>query len=1291
MLFRIKKRLIAVITYTCLVSSPGFTQADVLQKPDILPPTPEIAAFGKNIAIPMSYVSGTPQINIPIYSVRSGVVEVPISLSYNASGIRVEEVPTWVGLGWNLNAGGMITRTVRGRPDDTPDWGYMNPHPVWTLKYIDSAHCRCSEDSYTWYINEQLEAGFPDVEPDAYTFSVMGYSGEFYWHQDSAKFILVPFQNIQISGGLGNFVLTLPNGIRATFGCAGNDCEDATESGYTYSYVDGSIEAPTAITPQSNGWVLSELADPTGRKIEFFYSVERSINFSRGGERFGTTYSDLTNAMRRQSFIKQYNKRPMLQRISGELVDIYFKRSSSARLDMPDYWGGARALDTIVIKNKYGTEIRSFYFRYGYDVSPTYSTLGILGISEYAEEARRRLVLQSVTEKVGTDSLPPYEFTYHPTALPSRFSTSQDYWGYYNGRSNGVYLMPRIPDLSFNVAVPDYNEINGILPNYGSYLTTAGADRRIDSNFTQARILTKIKYPTGGETEYFYEQNNASNLYLNIYGGIEPPDMIEKAYTLSILSSPIPDSPPYPLSFTGTFSISRPATKVKIIPTLPTCTTYTDASCKLSVQIKSLPGMSVVASFATTSVLNIQLDEGSYQVEVVSTASSNDPPLNFSIGILWGERADTENFLVGGVRAKRIVSRDGLGGRIVRALDYSFPTGQSSGILEGCPVHTVLETGSSGLIFLRRYFSSNSVMPLTSDGRTVSYQFVTEYADSARTSFKTEYSFTAGQFNRDKFAKARLGIPLIHRNWQSGLLERKRSYERSAPGTYRLLEDEQYYFQYHRPLQYFAGLWGRFILQYDIASEWYLPDSSITIRYTYPNGIQTAMQTTSKTFYNGHFLPGKTRSYNSKGQIVISNTWYPGDFNNPSGYSIPALKASFIINVPIRHETSVNGKIVAGSVLKYSPQGQPIEGYNYENYTTADTTAHSVNTVTKTQHKLQRKIYYSANGTASLVEGVGSDKTAYLWNSSGTYPIAQVVNADTTLIAYTSFESDGHARWSVIGGIFQADQTAPTGKNGYALTGATITRNGLAAKTYIVSYWKRDFFGGTVSVNGSSATVGNSGDGWTYYQHKVTNPGSGTITVTGTAVIDELRLYPETAQMTSFSVEPLIGITSQCDANNNILKYEYDGLNRLSLVRNSKREIIKKICYNYAGQPIDCGVGSGAYWQAISTVCEQVEGVNTGNLLVTEKDMNPTSEGYGDTRTVTIEGGCVLPSCNPGSCAGDDKKCINGVCETGVRVNTGSVRLTQTTWRCYYHYVFSDNSISGSFDEIVGLGGCPLL
>ena len=57
---------------------------------------------------------------IPITSISSGNLVDNISLVYiSGNGIRVNESANDVGLGWKLQVGGSITRTIKGKRDDT--------------------------------------------------------------------------------------------------------------------------------------------------------------------------------------------------------------------------------------------------------------------------------------------------------------------------------------------------------------------------------------------------------------------------------------------------------------------------------------------------------------------------------------------------------------------------------------------------------------------------------------------------------------------------------------------------------------------------------------------------------------------------------------------------------------------------------------------------------------------------------------------------------------------------------------------------------------------------------------------------------------------------------------------------------------------------------------------------------------------------------------------------------------------------------------------------------------------
>lgn len=62
------------------------------QKYSVIPPSPEVSSLMKYIDVPVSYFTGQPQIDIPIYTLTEGAISVPISLSYKGGGIKQNEL-----------------------------------------------------------------------------------------------------------------------------------------------------------------------------------------------------------------------------------------------------------------------------------------------------------------------------------------------------------------------------------------------------------------------------------------------------------------------------------------------------------------------------------------------------------------------------------------------------------------------------------------------------------------------------------------------------------------------------------------------------------------------------------------------------------------------------------------------------------------------------------------------------------------------------------------------------------------------------------------------------------------------------------------------------------------------------------------------------------------------------------------------------------------------------------------------------------------------------------------------
>ena len=63
--------------------------------------------------------------------------------------------------------------------------------------------------------------------------------------------------------------------------------------------------------------------------------------------------------------------------------------------------------------------------------------------------------------------------------------------------------------------------------------------------------------------------------------------------------------------------------------------------------------------------------------------------------------------------------------------------------------------------------------------------------------------------------------------------------------------------------------------------------------------------------------------------------------------------------------------------------------------------------------------------------------------------------------------------------------------------------------------------------------------------------------------LNAIRTGFPTAQVTTYTYNPLIGITSITDPRGEILYYEYDEFNRLKLIKNSEGHLLTEQEYNY--------------------------------------------------------------------------------------------------------------------------------
>ncbi|HEY0654990.1 MAG TPA: hypothetical protein VGD65_17755, partial [Chryseosolibacter sp.] len=142
---------------------------------EVIPPSPEVATLGKFGAIPVGYYTGIPRISVPLYEIKNGSLKLPISLAYHAAGVKVEEVASSVGLLWSLQANGIISRSVRGLPDDISQWASQPKE-----KEIENIMLSGNQDQ----LARDVEKGEVDGEADIYTYNFGSHSGQFVYDQD---------------------------------------------------------------------------------------------------------------------------------------------------------------------------------------------------------------------------------------------------------------------------------------------------------------------------------------------------------------------------------------------------------------------------------------------------------------------------------------------------------------------------------------------------------------------------------------------------------------------------------------------------------------------------------------------------------------------------------------------------------------------------------------------------------------------------------------------------------------------------------------------------------------------------------------------------------------------------------------------------------------------------------------------------------------------------------------------------------------------------------------------------
>ncbi|MBD2769340.1 RHS repeat protein [Hymenobacter sp. BT664] len=220
---------------------------------------------------------------------------------------------------------------------------------------------------------------------------------------------------------------------------------------------------------------------------------------------------------------------------------------------------------------------------------------------------------------------------------------------------------------------------------------------------------------------------------------------------------------------------------------------------------------------------------------------------------------------------------------------------------------------------------------------------------------------------------------------------------------------------------------------------------------------------------------------------------------------------------------------------------------------------------------------YDALGNLQQAHRVNGSPTSVLWGYQSTQPLAETQGATTRQTAFTSFEPDAPGRFSYDPEQGLNHHRVPGGRTGqwaYRLDGnRAISRDSLPPGTYELLFWARAPQRPSIYQNGTIEAehlVAETPNGWRQFRLRLRFATLGSLSLDASSampvLVDEVRLHPVEAQMTSYTYDPLVGMTSQTTPDGRTTTYEYDGLGRLVRARDERGRVLSQQQYHYAGQ-----------------------------------------------------------------------------------------------------------------------------
>ncbi len=521
-----------MLLYTTIYAqlSTGGSNSTVTDLPNVIPPSPTVANLMKFEEVPVDTYSGQPNISIPLFSkALDGGLGFSVSLNYNSSGIRVDERSSWTGTGWSLFVGGAISRTVMDSPDESkaPAQGEYISADIGTfhngfydrVKYFDDINSGNTIidpqsieyqkwEEFVWKSANGVQ--HYDYQPDLFQFNFMGYSGRFIIVNDNGKLkpsllsssqkVLIELEYDEDTFEISSFTVKAPNGYQFIF--------NVFEESFSTSRKRGMDLANNEIVDDINSfkeikyrssWHLSEVKSANGSSLCTFlydsvlvsystpYSTESATLYSPDAPIFSKYLNSNSNSSYNASLLppKRLSSWNSINVWSRKVKEVVFRDQTKLVIGLKDE-------NHPEDNNSSGCILGKMQI---FDVA---GSLNKEFLFNYKTTKENRLFLMDIEEKAANLTL-NYGLSYdNEEKLPGYGSLFKDKWGYY-----------KAPEI------------------------TATGLQFVDAEMVTTGVLTGISYPTGGVKEFKFEPNRFSFLGNTILDPKKNPENYEVFYAFT--------------------------------------------------------------------------------------------------------------------------------------------------------------------------------------------------------------------------------------------------------------------------------------------------------------------------------------------------------------------------------------------------------------------------------------------------------------------------------------------------------------------------------------------------------------------------------------------------------------------------------------------------------------------------------------------------------------------------------------------------------------------------------------